>query len=51
MTDQQIIQAATSAGLCFPQCWALEMEQEDWGEQEHSQMAKLRYFAELLKDL
>lgn len=49
MTDQQIIQAALTAELCFPICWSLEIDQEDWDEQERRQMDKLRRFAEILQ--
>lgn len=47
MSDEEILQAARDAGLCFPTCWYLGQPKEDWEEQEHSQMAKLRRFAEL----
>ena len=49
MTDQEIIKAADQAELCFPICWALDMDQKDWGEQEYRQMDKLRRFVELIK--
>lgn len=56
MTDQQIIQAALDAGLCFPDCWALvdprdpERDSSDeWMSAERKHMAKLRRFAELLQ--
>lgn len=29
MTDQQLIDAAKAAGLCFPSCWSLEDSEED----------------------
>jgi len=51
MTNQQIIQAAIDAGLCFPECWALGLALQDWDEQERNQMAKLRRFAELIQAL
>jgi hypothetical protein len=51
MTDEQIIDAASKAGLCFPTCWALNTKQENWSEQERRQMAYLRRFAERIKDL
>lgn len=47
-TDQQIIEAATEAGMCWPDCWALTGPSSDWGDMEHERMAKLRRFAELL---
>jgi hypothetical protein len=56
MTDQQIIQAAREAGLCFPSCWSLIAPwdptrdvSDEWGGYEHGQMDKLRRFAELIK--
>ena len=32
MTDQQIIDAAKSAGLCIPSCWGLEYSSADAAE-------------------
>lgn len=29
MTDQQLIEAAKQAGLCFPDCWNLERTDDD----------------------
>jgi hypothetical protein len=29
MTDQQLIEAARQAGLCFPDCWDLELSADD----------------------
>jgi len=56
MTDQQIIQAAREAGLCFPACWSLIAPwdptrdvSDEWGGYEQGQMDKLRRFAELIK--
>jgi len=49
MTDQDILQAALDAELCFPICWALGLPQEAWDDKEHRQMDKLRRFAELIK--
>ncbi len=49
LSDEQILQAARDAGLCFPACWYLDMDKEDWRIQEHKQMDKLRRFAELIK--
>jgi hypothetical protein len=58
MTDQQIIQAALEAGLCFPECWALtspsnptEDISDFWGSYEQGKMQTLRRFAELIKPL
>jgi hypothetical protein len=48
LSDEQILQAARDAGLCFPICWFLGQPKEDWEEKEHKQMDKLRRFAELL---
>lgn len=49
MTDQQIIQAALDAGLCFPDCWALNINPQYWDDEERRKMDQLRHFAELLK--
>lgn len=58
MTDQQIIQAALDAGLCFPDCWALtstsdptEDISDTWGSYEQRKMQSLRDFAERIKAL
>lgn len=58
MTDQQIIQAALDAGLCFPDCWALtsasdpiEDISDTWGSYEQHKMQTLRDFAERIKAL
>ena len=58
MTDQQIIQAALEAGLCFPECWALTSPSDPtqdisdfWGSHEQGKMQTLRHFAELIKAL
>lgn len=58
MTDQQIIQAALNAGLCFPECWALTSPNDPtedisdvWGSYEQRKMQTLRHFAELIKAL
>ena len=55
MTDQQIIQAALDAGLCFPDCWGLtspsdptEDISDEWGSYEQQKMQTLRRFAELI---
>ena len=55
MTDQQILQAALQAGLCFPLCWSLvdptnpdADSSGDWEEAELAHMARLRHFAQLL---
>lgn len=29
MTDEMIIEAASDAGLCFPECWNLRVTSED----------------------
>jgi len=58
MTDQQIIQAALDAGLCFPDCWALtsasnpaEDISDTWSSYEQGKMQALRGFAERIKAL
>ncbi len=58
MTDQQIIQVAFDAGLCFPDCWALtspsdpnEDISDTWGSYEQRKMQTLRDFAERIKAL
>jgi len=58
LTDQQIIQAALDAGLCFPDCWALtsprdptEDISDTWGSYEQRKMQSLRDFAERIKAL
>ena len=51
-TDEEILQAARDAGLCFPSCWWLDLvDKKDWRIQEHKQMGKLRRFAELVQAL
>lgn len=43
MTDQQLIEAAKQAGLCFPDCWNLERTDDDiaadarWIQEGHDQ--------------
>jgi hypothetical protein len=56
VTDQQIIQAALDAGLCFPDCWQLvdlhdpqRDISDEWMSREREQMGKLRRFAESLQ--
>lgn len=51
MTDQQIIQAALDAGICFPDCWALRLGPQHWDDEERRRMDQLRHFSELIKAL
>jgi hypothetical protein len=48
LSDQDIIDLATKAGVCFPRCWSLDLPPEDWEGREIARMSDLRRFAELL---